>query len=225
MFESLIDNASVSERTERLQIVRQLASTPNEALQAITRGYHKKSRWRPMMEVLQAIGYPNNTPAISWLVGHLDKNSPAWSETLAVLRGIPPDAIAPYLVGALWPPDGRQGEWGYEVESICEAVVALGTDYAIPCGPTVAYILSLQVDPANLDPTYLLDTLQTIGEPSAEYALPALLGFAGTTAATEQRERALQLIARFGRRQIDVYAHVLKQLAYDAANAPDIDAP
>lgn len=222
MFEGLMDEAAASQGNKRLQIVQQLASTPDETLKAITSGYQNKSRWRPMMEVLQAIGYPNNATAIRWLVDHVDKNSPAWDETLAVVRLIPPNAIAPYFISVLWPSDRRQSEWGYDVESVCEAINSLGRDYAIPCGPTVAFILNLKVDPVLLDPTYLLDTLQTIGESGAEYAMPALLAFAEATPTNEYRERALQLIATFDRRQVDDYALVLSQTFRDMTSSPDI---
>lgn len=213
MFEAKLDAASFADNGTKQSLIQALADNPDETLNEITKGYHRKSRWAIMIEVIRAIGYPRNAQALPWLVDHIDRNSPAWRETVEVVTTLDPKVIAPHLVHVLWDKGEHRQGWGYDVESICVLLSELDSSYAALCGPTIAYLLGQHFDPTELDPGFLLDVLAKVGVSSASYALPVLIDRLQIGSPEYVLEQVKSLIASYSEEARAPYSLVMNQTA------------
>ncbi len=104
MLVAKLDEASFSDEETKQQIVHDLAAHPDETLESI-RGVltqPQKGRWRGAVQVIRAIGYPRNVPAIPELVDQVsDLNSPARNESIQALTEMERSVVVPHLMKAL----------------------------------------------------------------------------------------------------------------------------
>ncbi len=221
MFEVNLDAVVSSNEQERQQIIAELVKHPNETLDAILKRHHGKSKWSFVIELIRRIGYPQNSRALPWLVDHIDRNSPAWDETIRAIADLEPEVVTPYLIEILWDRGRHRESWGYDVESICVLLCQLDRAYAAWCGPVLAYLLTLKVDPAKLDPAFLLDALEKVGDACAVYALPCLIEFIERERQTEAGKQALRLIATLKKESLAPYTAILPFVQSDGSK----DAP
>lgn len=209
MFEEQLDVASASDEQVRQQIIQELASHPSETIDAITKGYHRKSRWKIAIQVIRAMGYPANSGAIPWLVDHIDRNSPAWAETVEAISELGPQIVIPHLMRAMWGVESRDSEWAYDVESICALLSALDKEFAVACVPIIIYLLSLRVDPRRLDPAFLLDVLEKAGADHTACAIPWIIDVWQRDSKSDVGVQAQTFLTTFATGKLEPYQLIL----------------
>jgi HEAT repeat protein len=137
--------------------------SPAETLEAVIDMLKtaSKSRWRVAVQVIRAIGYPHNKPAISELIAQIgDLNSPAWREVAQTLMEMGSQVVVPYLIEALLDKGKNLNYWPDEVAGICSLLTITPREYAVQCGPIINYLLGQETVFADLDPWYLLNVLK-----------------------------------------------------------------
>jgi hypothetical protein len=209
-FDALLQQALDGNDRICQQVILELSAHPEEMFERMAKGYHSKHTARVLIPALAAIGYPRNALHLPWLVAEVDRNSPAWYELISATGTLGPQVMVSYLVAKMWERKVRDAEWCYDVESICTLLLQLDEAYAVGCGPVVAYLLSLEADPHELDPLFLMDVLEKIGSGSAAYAVPHLLAVLERQPSDDVREQTLKLIASYSAQDLEPYRHILK---------------
>lgn len=162
----------------REQIIHSLATHPDETLDAVihilTRP--KKALWKISVQVIRAIGYPQNARAIPTLIAHVgDQNSLAWQEAVETLLDMDIDVVVPHLIFDMWDKSHRE-YWGSDVEGICSMLCMVDREYAVRCGPVITNILGQDGIPSDeLDKGFLQQVLEKIGSDCAHYVMPTLI--------------------------------------------------
>ena len=216
MLEEKLDQATFADKITREQIIRELARQSDEIIDLLLNTLKEgpKKRWKTAVSVLGAIGYPRNAVALPHLITELsDRNSPAWEEVVAVLIDIGPSVVVPAFIQAMLNAS-HQPYWVDTIEGICTmlSLASVEQRFAVPCGPTVVYLLSqgmLGDDNELLEPEYLIDVLKKIGSECASYALPTLLTFLKKEGTSTLGKQAYQLITSFDKDVLEPYALVL----------------
>ncbi len=216
MIQELIQEALSAQREQRKHLVRQIASHPDEALEFALSvlGTAGTARWRLATEIIHAIGYPGNAPAIRVLIlGVGDKNFVSWQEAVDALLEMGPDFVVPYLIQYMLTVMQNWSQ-GDDVESICEMLWLIeDRTYLLRCGPAITLILSREeIPPEHLDKEFMLDALEAIGPECAVYALPTLIQFALKEGTNEQGMKARRLMSSFSQEDRAPYALVLASL-------------
>lgn len=219
MLEELLDKAINANEAERTNIIRKLASDPEDNLAIMVQTIkHGHKRWHAVAaRVIHTIGFPRNIGAIPALVELVaDPNDPGWNDGLNALIAMEPGLVVPHLLRVLWDRGRTNPYWVDEMQGVC-TVLVLKREFALQCGPTIAYLLTQNFDIGLYgDPDYrfevpavVLKVLEFIGNEGA-YALPALIEFANREEETlALREKARQLIATFSQEQLEPYSQVL----------------
>ena len=178
MIEVQLGKASRSNAIEREQIIRGLATHPDETIDAVIHLLNspKKELWEIAVQVIRTIDYPRNARSIPILITHVgDQNSPAWQEAVEALIDIGIDVVVPYLIIDLWDKNHHE-YWGADVEGICSMLCVVDREYAIRCGLMITYILSHDMSPPDeLDKGFLLQVLEQLGNDCANYSIPTLI--------------------------------------------------
>src|SRR6266700_3973963 len=204
----------------REQIIRDLASRPDEMLPALThrlRSGPKGGTERMAARVIHVIGYPHNQSAIPALIERVeDLNALVWNEAMQTLLDMPAEAVVPAVIQVLLDRGQHVLYWGEAVNGMCAMMAHAGAsrDLALRCGPVIADFLrqeSLASD-RDFDFGYLLDVLKKIGEECAFYALPALISFVQREGTSDLGQEARELIASFNPALLEPYQYVLPLL-------------
>ncbi len=217
MLETLFDELCITtDAQEKERLIRELAQHPQETLDEAMKALKgpPKSRWEVAAQVIRAIGYPHNAPAISLLIGHIgDPNSPAWVEAVKTLEEMGPQVVIPYLLADFWQRD-RVQYWDQHIEGICFMLCQVERIFALQCGPALAHLLGRNDLPPDrdLDRGFLLDVLEKIGPDCAEYALPVLIDFISKEGNTTNGMQALRLVQSFDQEILERYQYVLAPL-------------
>lgn len=215
MIESQIDQAVSAEETTRQRIIHDLSQRPDETLAAVI-GMLKtapKSRWKVAVQVIRAIGYPYNIPAIPELIAQIgDLNSPAWREAAQTLMDMESPVIVPYLIEALLDMGKTINHWLDEVAGICSLLTITPREYAVQCGPVITYLLDQETILADIDPWYLLTVLEKIGADCGTYALPTLIDIVRREGTSELGKQAQALITVYDSNQVKPYQRLLASL-------------
>lgn len=216
MFEDLLEEARHADERRRDTIVRELASHPDDTLEAVIKVLNRpmKAHWRTAVQVIHTIGYPRNAKAIPTLIAHVgDQNSLAWDEAVQALVDMGAEAVVPYLIESLWEKKDHQ-YWGADVEGICSMLCLVDGAFAFQCGPIIVYILGQDIltAPDALDKSFLLNVLEKIGAKCAEYALPTLVGLISKEASSPVAQQAIRLINSFDERMLGPYQMLLISL-------------
>ncbi len=216
MIEELMEQATYARGEQRKDLIRQIISHPEEALTVAmrVRRSDRKIGVGLATEVIHAIGYPRNAPAIPLLVYRVaDRNFVAWQEAVDALVEMGPDVVVPYLIQHMLVRKPYLS-WGSEVESICEMLWLIeDRTYLLRCGPVITSILNIEdIPPEYLDKEFMLDALEAIGPECAVYALPTLIQFAQKEGTSEQGMKARRLISSFSQEDRAPYALVLASL-------------
>src|SRR6266852_4651901 len=101
MFEDQLHQATSSDEPVRERIVHELASHPDETLEAMIHVLNRpmKPYWEIATHVIRAIGYPRNAAAIPTLLAHIgDQNSLARQEAIHTLTDMGPQVVVPHLI-------------------------------------------------------------------------------------------------------------------------------
>lgn len=213
MIQGQLGKAAHSSENERVEIIQELANHPDEALHAALEALAlpQKNLWEVAVEVIRAIGYPKNALAIPSLVALAgNSNAPGWEMVVKTLGDLSASITVPHIIAYLLTKDQHQF-WEDDVEGICLMLSHLNRAFAIKCGPTIAYILGQTNIHASqdLDRGFLLDVLEKIGSPHAQYALPALIDLAKKEGASRIGKQARALIASFSKQILHPYRHLL----------------
>ena len=88
----------------------------------------------------------------------------------------------------------------------------VGREYALACVPAVAYLLSQNIPPHELDPWYLLLVLEKIRPTCAAYALPVLIDFVKKEGTSKVDRQAYSLITSFEKEALEPYHYLLPAL-------------
>ncbi len=212
MIESQFDEAASADEQERKRIISELASHPDETLNVAKQILDGpfKSRWLVAVQVIRAIGYPSNASALPQLIGQVsDINSAAWQEAVQTLVDMGKDVVVPHLIQAIWDRGRTNPYWAPAMEDICSMLLSVDRDYAVQCGPTIAYLLGDKQLPANLDRSLFLDVLQKISPDCAVYALPSLIDLVHTQETSELHNQIKKLIASFPNKALEPYKYLL----------------
>ncbi len=211
MLEAQLEQAASSSKQVKERIIHELASQPNDGLEVALQvlNYPKKPLWEVAVQLIRAIGYPKNARAIPTLIAHVgDLNSLAWQEAVEALVEMGSQVVVPYLIQDLWERNRHQ-YWGADVEGICTMLCQVDKEYAVQCGPTIAYLLGRTDLPDNLDGSLLLDVLQKVGPDCAEYALPTLIDLVHHQERSELHSQIKELISSFAHEALEPYKYVL----------------
>lgn len=154
MIKELLNKAGHSRGEERANLIRQIALHPDEALEFALSVLRTAgtARWHLATEIIHAIGYPRNAPAIRVLIAGVgDRNFVAWHEAVDALVEMGPDFVVPYLIQHMLVRKPYVS-WGSEVESICEMLWLIeDRTYLLRCGPVITSVLNI----ADIPPEYL----------------------------------------------------------------------
>lgn len=213
MFEDQLEIAARSDEKERILIINELIKQPDEALQAALNILARplKHVWAVAVQIIHAIGYPKNAPAIPSLVAYVgNSNAPGWESAVETLVDLGAPIVVPYLIAYLWEKDRHQF-WGDDVEGICLMLVQANREFARMCGPTIIYILSQNnsISSNELDKGFLLDVLEKISSVDIEYAMPILIDLVKQEGASKIGDQARKLLASFSEQIIDTYRLIL----------------
>jgi hypothetical protein len=219
MIISKLNEATFSDEESRERIIGELASQPDETLDALLEvlKFPPKGRWPVAFQVIRVIGYPRNALAIPLLIDEIsDPNSPSWNEAMQALVEMGPEIVIPYFIQTML--DGTSHRyWIDAIHGICQIlnIKSVGREYAVPCGPAISYLLS-QDDLSDafekLDPEYLLDVLEKIGPECGVYALPALRHVVNKEGMNKIGQQAWNLIASFDEQVREPYKLLLAAL-------------
>lgn len=213
----IVDQLEVAAKAEpplRDEIIRTLADaarqTPGVYQELFTVLVRDKELADVATMVVRAIGYPQNATAIPALIYYVcDANAPAAPDALDALRDIPANVVVPYIVEMLWDRGATNKWWSKDVQGLAYALRQLGTEYALPCAPVIAYLLS---DPKLRAIVYvpaLLEVIEAIGPQNATFALPAVLDIVEQHGASEVRACARRLVESFAEHTLAVYHRVM----------------
>ena len=212
MLDMRLDEATQAGEVERQQIIQELASRPDETLDALIHAVTQlpKSRWSTGVRAIRAIGYPRNAKATEALVSHaLNGNSPAHEHAVHALAEIEPRVVIRHLIRALLGFTQDNEFWAEDVDSICLILPDLGRQYAAPCGPALAYVLGVSHAAEEPNKTYLVNVLRLIGPSCAIYSLPALLDVVRMHGETQAGKLARDLIQTFDSNTLGTYTSLL----------------
>jgi hypothetical protein len=216
MIQELIQEALYARGEKSKDLIRQIVSHPDEALEFALSvlGTAGTARWRLATEIIHAIGYPRNVPGIPVLIAGVgDRNFVAWQEAVDALVEMGPDVVVPYLIRHMLVRK-LYVSWGSEVESMCEMLWLIeDRTYLLRCGPVISSILNIgDIPPEYLDKEFMLDALEAIGPECAVYALPTLIQFAQKEGTSEQGMQARHLMSSFSQEDQAPYVLVLASL-------------
>jgi hypothetical protein len=215
MIEDQLDKAIFADEQVQEHIIQELASRPDETLDETIRilKVAAKSRWGMAIKVIRAIGYPRNTKAIPQLIDQIgDLNSPAFQEAVQALNDMGVQVVVPHLIKVLGEKKPENGYWLDSIAGICSMLRSVDREYAVQCGPAIAYLLSQKIPEKELDPWYLLIVLEKIGSQCAIYALPSLIQLAREGETSETRKQARDLIMLFDPAEREPYKYLLADL-------------
>ncbi len=209
--------ASYAERAIMEQTLRELANHPEESLAGIIHVIQNRYKlcWEIAFHFLHEMGYPRNAPALAELIQLVAEPYafPGYDEALQVLQSVQPRDLAPYLIQALWDRGQENRYWSSLVGGICTTIRELGYDYALLCGPVVAYLLS-QKD--KLDHSSMLAPLELLSPHEKGYVLPVLIDlFSKEGVPQTTRDQARKLILSFPQETLQPYAQILPPLQKD----------
>lgn len=210
-----LNEATFSDEQTRERIIGELASQPEETLDALLEvlKFPPKGRWPVAFQVIRAIGYPRNAVAIPALIDQIsDLNSPARDEAIQALAEMGTQVVVPHLIKAILDRSQKREYWLDAIAGICSMLRAVEVEYAIRCGPVITYLLGQGIPPSELDPWYLLIVLEKIGPECAEYALPTLIDIVSREGASEIGQQAWNLIASFDEQVREPYKLLLAAL-------------
>ncbi|HVB23493.1 MAG TPA: hypothetical protein VNG51_16260 [Ktedonobacteraceae bacterium] len=217
MLEEKLREAALADEQTREQIIRELASHPDDILSMLIHYIQfgpKGGTERMAAEVIFAIGYPRNKSAISVLIDRIgDLNAPSRKEAIQALLAMDADVIVPSPIQTLWDRGQHIPYWGEATNGICAMLAdeKINRTFAVSCGPVIAYLLSQEIltRDTDLDFNYLLDVLKKIGKECAVYALPVLINLAQREEASELAMQARKRIASFDTTLSDLYTYVI----------------
>lgn len=89
---------STGDEQEKEHLIRELVKHPNETLGEAMRVLNSTAKpcWKIAVQVIRAIGYAHNAPAIPLLISHVgDKNSLAWNEAVKTLEDMGSHVVVP----------------------------------------------------------------------------------------------------------------------------------
>lgn len=204
-----------ADKETKERVIQALASHPQETLPVMIDVLRtpQKFQWGLAIQVIRAIGYPQNRTALPYVIEHLaDGNSPIQKVVVQMLNEMEPEVVVPHLIQFLLDPT-RHYDWEAEVQEICCILWTMKQAYIDPCGPTVAHLLGYFLGRddfrGKFDSSYFLDILEKIGPPCASYALPVLISVINHQGSGEVGLQARQLIASFEREDQAPYQDML----------------
>ncbi len=202
--------ASYEEEPIKARIVREVAGRWEENLPAILHVIQNpyKECWDLASLVLREIGYPHNAPAIPQLIRlAADVNNPSQITAIQTLQMISPSLLSPYLIRSLWDRGQQNRYWGVEVSHICALVYEPGQDYAVLCGPVIAYLLGREFE---VNKILMLYPFEIVPAEEAGYVLPVLIDLFSRRETTPLlHERVRQLLLSFPREMLQPYEQIL----------------
>ncbi|HVB21442.1 MAG TPA: hypothetical protein VNG51_05800 [Ktedonobacteraceae bacterium] len=198
------------------RIIAELSRYPDEVLDAM--GYllqqPMKPWWDVAMQIIRAIGYPRNKPAIPIVILHAsDWNSVAQQTAFHVLQDMGPVVVAQYLIPIL---SGKQlgvGQWLYSVYALCLLLNDLGPSYSTLCAPTIIYMMRQNEFAQKVEIATGLTVLEKIGPDSVTYTLPTLIDLASREGTSEVGKQVWRLIQSFGKEALEPYKFLLETIA------------
>lgn len=204
----------VSDNQIRDRLIQELANHPDESLDAALYILQNplKEWWEVALQVIHAIGYPNNAPAIPLLIAHASMgNDPAESDAIQALLALGPDIVIPYLIDALYNGGHTNTYLWVSASDICGLLRShqLGQEHVDPCGPMIAYLLSQTPKEQKHIARRLLQVLEKIGPKCAAYALPALIHVVLKGANDEVGIQAQRFIEFFDKKVMEPYVFLL----------------
>lgn len=213
MIQDQLEKAAKANEKERMEIIRELANRPDEALQPAldTFTLPQKHLWEVAAQVIRTIGYPKNAPAIPSLVAYVgNSNAPGWEMAVETLVDLGAPIVVPSLIASLWEKDRHQ-YWETDVEGISLMLSQVNREFAVMCGPTIVYLLSQpnSLSSQDLDQGFLLDVLEKIGPPSINYAIPVLIDIAKKEGTSRIGRQASALITSFSKQDLNPYSLLL----------------
>lgn len=222
MLDAQLERASKAEAAERERIVRDLARQPTKVMDALVQILHTpNSAYQSLsVQVLKAIGYPDNIRALPTLVSLLNSSDEADNQDIiGVLKDMPPQTLVPELIERLWDRGHHYNWWMDDVRNVCELLLILPSEYAAACGPMIAFVLGhpLHYDWTNVGQAAqderavrhdLIRVLQKIGPAAAEYALPALIACTVDEAPSEAGQAAREFLATVDQRLLALYRRI-----------------
>ncbi|MDQ2907073.1 MAG: hypothetical protein M3Y81_26475 [Chloroflexota bacterium] len=165
------------------------------------------------MQVIGAIGFPDNTAALPWLMriaagGDTDLRQAA----IDVLQGMAVDAVTPFFLACFLNMEEQDKGWSVMVGNICQVVVTK-KEWALACGPAVAVLLAQNSSQRErpFDSHALLSVLEVLA-PNCLYALPALYITALQEQQTDVGRRAKNMIYLWDERLLRPYRYHLEGL-------------
>ena len=217
MIEEQLREAAKADEQTREQIIHELASAPDATLETLINilRFGSKGLENITLSVVQAIGYPRNVSALPALIDLVGMpNTPGWTFTLHILLDMEPGVVIPALIQRLLDRGRSMAYWTETTEGICMLLAGKHTsqEYALKCGPTLAYLLAQEdlVHKRALDFGYLLDVFAKIGTDGASYALPALITLVERERTSDIGRQAQELIALFSEEALAPYKGLLQ---------------
>lgn len=157
MIRELLDQATAErDDDKRKQIILEImtiteqnvSSVVEEAIAALN--HPVGTRNLAAIELLQALGYPRNAPALPSLVVYLgDPNRLGWEEAVQILEKMDIQVVADQLIYYFL---GKQDRyWAGDIEGLCLLLSEVQIPLASLCEPALSYVLSRQDLPEELD--------------------------------------------------------------------------
>lgn len=183
MIEELLQEiTTIHDEQRREQLIRELASHPDDTLEPCT-----EMLWRGdgalrivAVQVIRAIGYPANRGAIRNLVTLVsDLHSPARLVAMQTLLEMEPAKVIPHLKKSLTF-GCEPNQWVATIAGICTMLVEMDVpeEYLLQCGDTVSRLLWRGDIPEDFDWRYLLNVIEKVGPQRIFFVAPGLIFFA-----------------------------------------------
>lgn len=173
-----------------------------------------KEWWDVAMQIIRAIGYPRNAPAIPIVILHAsDWNSVAQQTAFHVLQDMGPVVVAQYLIPILSGKQQGVGQWLYSVYALCLLLNDLGTSYSTLCAPAIIYMMRQNEFAQKVEIETGLTVLKKIGPDSVTYALPTLIDLVSREGTSEVGKQTWRLIQSFSEEALEPYKFLLESIA------------
>ncbi|MHB8595884.1 MAG: hypothetical protein ACYDER_03635 [Ktedonobacteraceae bacterium] len=173
-----------------------------------------KEWWDVAMQIIRAIGYPRNAPAIPIVILHAsDWNSVAQQTAFHVLQDMGPVVVAQYLIPILSGKQQGVGQWLYSIYALCLLLNDLGTSNSTLCAPTILYMMRQNEFAQKVEIETGLTVLKKIGPDSVAYALPTLIDLVSREGTSDVGRQAQRLIQSFGKEALEPYKFLLESIA------------
>lgn len=214
MIEPLLEQVTQLDKADRERLITEMVRQSNNTLLtelASLLQQPKKHLWVSAIQVVDAIGYPQNASLLPVVVEHLcDGNWPGWSEAIDVLTKIDPPIIAPLFIEVFMDQGISRNYWTSDIEGICLAFIQMKRDYVATCVPSLVYILTRTEGQEEPDPEILLRALEHSEIASYPFAIPVLINVMKTAKQENVRSFARSLVATFSSGNMEFYLRTLR---------------